>query len=643
MNYRHLFRFKSIRNRLLMVFGALCALISVLCFYSLYSLHQVDREIEAGYLRPHQMMILSREAGENFSRANSLIMTEMAREAQGAAIYHTGLKESIENINTSLSELDKFSMDSEDRKVIQETKENIQLWSSFISDGPRFYDFEKMRVLTELSKKIFINFENIMLSHSNEMAVSQAKASQHIDVMRIITACAVIFSLFFSAISLFWLTKAIINPLQLASKVAGTISEGNFDAKIPKGGADETGEVLRSMTIMQAKIRSRFEIEKVAKLQAQDHLNNALEQSQDAVLITDKDGKIVTSNHKVGDLFVHLNQKPLTGKALSEFFLPDGRPIMENISAITESREFSFGENRWARLNATQSANGGQIFIWTDMSPEHRREENLRRAIANAQAAEVARTQFLATMSHELRTPLNAVIGFSDAMSRETFGPHNAPQYKELSEKILESGESLLEMINDMLIVADNREEEEIEVVKTEVCVNEMIEKVIQEFQSRIEEKSIRLNWQPVHTDSSFATDISKFEHVLKCVMSNAVKFNKNNGLIKIIPKREEDRMSISIIDSGVGIATEKMASIFKPLEQSDSSYSRAFGGAGLGLTVAKRWMNVLNGNLLITSQLGKGTLVKLVLPTTNNSIKGSTIEETRKARSLPALTDHAA
>ncbi len=78
-----------------MVFGALCALISVLCFYSLYSLHQVDREIEAGYLRPHQMMILSREAGENFSRANSLIMTEMAREAQGAASYHTGLKESI--------------------------------------------------------------------------------------------------------------------------------------------------------------------------------------------------------------------------------------------------------------------------------------------------------------------------------------------------------------------------------------------------------------------------------------------------------------------------------------------------------------------------------------------------------------------
>ena len=534
MRFRHLFRFKSIRNRLLMVFGALSALISILGFYSLYSLQQVDREVEMGYLRPHQMMILSRKAGENFSRANSLIMTEMAREAQGAAIYHTGLKESLENINTSLSELGEFSMDSEDRDVINKTKENIQLWSSYISDGPRFYDFDKMRDLTELSKRIFINFEDIILSHSNETAVSQAKAAKHIELMRIITAIAVLFSLVFSAISLIWLSKAIIKPLQSVSKLAGAISEGNFNAKIPRGGADETGEVLRSMKVMQAKIRSRFEIEKVAKLQAQDHLNNALEQSQDAVLITDSDGKIVTSNHKVGELFVHLNDISLNGKTLSEFFLPDGRPILENISEITDSREFSFGQDKWARLNATKSSDGGQVFIWTDMSPEHKREENLRRAIADAQAAEVARTQFLATMSHELRTPLNAVIGFSDAMSRETFGPHQAPQYKELSEKILESGESLLEMINDMLIVADNREEDQIEVVEAKICVNDVIEKVAKEFQGRMEEKNIRLIWQPVHPEPYIYTDISKFEHVLKCVISNAVKFNKTNGFIKM-------------------------------------------------------------------------------------------------------------
>lgn len=621
MTFRHLFRFKSIRNRLLAVFGALCALISVLCFYSLYSLHQVDYEIERGYLRPHKMMVLSRKAGENFSRANSLIMTEMAREAQGAAIYHTGLKESLEIINVSLSELGEFSMDSEDREIIETTKENIRRWSANISDGPRFYDFDKMRDLTELSKRIFINFEDIMLSHSNEMTISQAKAAQHIELMRIITAFAVFFSLIFSAISLFWLTKAIINPLQLASKVAGAISEGNFNAKIPNGGADETGEVLRSMKIMQAKIRSRFEIEKVAKLQAQDHLNSALEQSQDAVLITDKDGKIVTSNHKVGELFIHLNGISLTGKVLSEFFLPDGRPIMEDISPITESREFSFGKNKWARLNATKSANGGQVFIWTDMTPEHKREESLKRAIADAQAAEIARTQFLATMSHELRTPLNAVIGFSDVMSRETFGAHSTSQYRELSEKILESGESLLEMINDMLIVADNREDRDVEVVKTETCVNDVIEKVIKEFQSRIEEKNLRLIWQPELPQSKLYTDISKLEHVLKCIISNAVKFNRSNGIIKIIPKSETDKYSISIIDSGIGIAPENMKDIFKPLQQSDSSYSREFGGAGLGLTVANRWVKVLNGNLHISSQLGKGTLVKLILPFTSKSV----------------------
>jgi signal transduction histidine kinase/CheY-like chemotaxis protein/HAMP domain-containing protein len=240
--------------------------------------------------------------------------------------------------------------------------------------------------------------------------------------------------------------------------------------------------------------------------------------------------------------------------------------------------------------------------------------QNTELEIQKKQLNEASRlkTNFLSNMSHELRTPLNSVIALSGVLYRRLAKQIPAEEHSFL-EVIERNGKHLLELINDILDISRIESgREEIEVTKFNP--DSLITEIIGMIHPQAKHKGIELLQTGGDPELFIVSDAHKLRHILQNIISNAVKFTEK-GKVEVATRKSDQAIEITVSDTGIGIAEEHIAHIFDEFRQADSSTSRRFGGTGLGLAIARKYANLLGGEITVESIPGKGSEFTLALP----------------------------
>jgi signal transduction histidine kinase len=241
-----------------------------------------------------------------------------------------------------------------------------------------------------------------------------------------------------------------------------------------------------------------------------------------------------------------------------------------------------------------------------------------------AEAANHAKSQFLANMSHELRTPLNAIIGFSEIMGNEMFGPLGHPRYRAYASDINLSGEHLYHLINDILDLS-KIEAGRFELKDEEIDFAEIVGSALRIVAERAETAELTLKKELAPDLARIRGDQVKLKQILVNLLSNAIKFTDPGGTVTVKAWRpERGGLVFQVIDTGIGIAPEDVATAMARFGQVDGALSRRRAGTGLGLPLSKALAEAHGGSLELQSQLGVGTTVTVCLPAERAAAAGN-------------------
>jgi signal transduction histidine kinase len=229
------------------------------------------------------------------------------------------------------------------------------------------------------------------------------------------------------------------------------------------------------------------------------------------------------------------------------------------------------------------------------------------------EAANRHKSEFLANMSHELRTPLNAIIGFSEVLGERLFGELNEKQ-AEYTEDILTSGRHLLSLINEILDLS-KVEAGRMELELTSFDMPLAIENARTFVRERAIKHGIKLDVNIDERLGDYFGDERKIKQILLNLLSNAVKFTPEGGRISIDARQLKGSVQISVSDTGIGIAPEDQARIFEEFRQVGSNHAHQSEGTGLGLTLAKKFVELHGGTIWVESEVGKGSTFTFTLP----------------------------
>ncbi len=332
------------------------------------------------------------------------------------------------------------------------------------------------------------------------------------------------------------------------------------------------------------------------------------------------------------------------GKIVYEV-LPD---ISTNLKEIFESILES-GESKLAvEIQGTSSENSLEIHNWignflplkagngdiegiiidlVENTERKKAEDFLRKAKEDAEAANRAKSQFLANISHEIKTPLNSIIGFSQILFNNAQAIGSPVEILNQLNNIRSSGQELSELINNLLEI--NRIESGGITVNLEpIDLKELIESVFNLNRVNAEKKNILYNLSmDAKLPHYIESDRSKLNQVLMNLVSNAIKFTPDGKSVVFNVNQDKNFVVFEIIDQGIGISNEQIASIFETFEQGDKSSTRKFGGSGLGLSIVKKQLELLKGTIEVQSMKGEGTSFIVKLPRVEAHVTTESVE----------------
>jgi signal transduction histidine kinase len=250
----------------------------------------------------------------------------------------------------------------------------------------------------------------------------------------------------------------------------------------------------------------------------------------------------------------------------------------------------------------------------------NRMNDELGRLYRELENASRHKSEFLANMSHELRTPLNAVIGFSEVLQDRLFGELNEKQAEYVAD-IHTSGRHLLALINDILDLS-KIEAGHMELQATSLVLADVLESSVALMRERATRQGIRLGLEFDPTIGVVEADERKIKQVLFNLLSNAVKFTSSGGHVEVSARGDGDQVVVSVRDEGVGIAAADQARIFEEFQQAGTSQLQE--GTGLGLALARRFIELHGGRLWVESETGKGSTFTFTLPRTHGAGAGN-------------------
>ncbi len=343
-----------------------------------------------------------------------------------------------------------------------------------------------------------------------------------------------------------------------------------------------------------------------------------LNSMSDGVLVTDKTGKIVDLN-PAAVKFLLWDRKRILGLQLQTVYA-NWIQGFETSEELKETNQVIVAGERFYRLKTEPLLRAGQrqgqVVLIRDVTSKVRVESELRQAKEAAEAASVAKTEFLASMSHELRTPLTAIIGFSELLSAKLVGPLSETQLS-YARDIQSSSWHLLDLIDDILNYVA-LESDSVELKPTQLDITALLEELAENMRARISQNDNVLKLGLEKNLGMLYSDGKILRLVLHHLLDNAAKFTQR-GKITLSAQRLKGDMGGQVVfrvtDTGVGIAPEKLTNIFAAFTQADGSNTRSYGGSGLGLSLCKRFSQLLGGEISVQTVLGQGSSFTLRLP----------------------------
>ena len=374
-------------------------------------------------------------------------------------------------------------------------------------------------------------------------------------------------------------------------------------------------------------MRRRWALEKYRKRDAEIIkllLHDMGSEIRDWMWETDGEGLLVSHSPNLPAV---LNEIPgtLTGrKFFDEVFSIHAPTLMQRFAAQETFTDENFetaiaGDQRQWQLSAKPLFDASGTFIGyrgvaRDITLQRQQEQLIASARDEAQKANDAKSQFLAVISHELRTPINAIVGFSEVLSAGQGETLPVTARREYLGTILESAKHLQGLINDIL-EATRMERGNIKLNEQPSDVAELIEVSVKIVRESATQRGISVIARVIE-DVEVMGDVTRLKQVLLNVLTNAIKFSPEGGMVQVDMKRDgAGSLLISVRDAGIGISKEDAERVFEPFVQVESGSSRRFGGMGLGLAIARRVARLHGGELTLNGEAGIGTEAVFTLP----------------------------
>ena len=429
--------------------------------------------------------------------------------------------------------------------------------------------------------------------------------------------------------------------------VSGAIGEG-FAIETVKMGA--TDYVLKDylVRLVPAVKRALREVEERADhKRVQEELINAAHEWRvtfdginNSVCLLDLDGRVRRCNTAMQQ-FLGKSFKDILGQRIKELLQcshdSEECPIMQVQKKKSRATSVCFLNDRWFNVTADPIWDklgelSGAVYIMTDITESKHAEEALKhysveleervkertweleKAKAIAESASKAKSEFLANMSHELRTPLNSIIGFSEVMQDQLYGPLNEKQ-QVYADNILTSARHLLNLINDILDLA-KVEAGRFALELGDVVLREVLESPIIMIKEEAMRHSLKVDMEIApEAEIVIEADERKLKQIMFNLLSNAVKFTRKGGLISVTAKKVSENIEISVTDTGIGIKPEDIQKLFKEFTQLESVYTKEYGGTGLGLALSRKLVELHGGKIWVESEYGRGSKFTFTIP----------------------------
>jgi signal transduction histidine kinase/CheY-like chemotaxis protein len=316
--------------------------------------------------------------------------------------------------------------------------------------------------------------------------------------------------------------------------------------------------------------------------------------------------------------------------------LDENRIISDQLRIVLSSLEKQILEKSYVKINESKAAidNIIQTIAWVgaltfclliifayiiirDLTINQNYRNQLEKLNSEKEDLLRSKMMLLATVTHDIQTPLGSVIGFSDLLKNTEI---NSKQNQYL-DNIKHSSNYILKLVND-LVDFSKLENDRIKIEEVSFNFKDLIESTCKPLEPNAENKGIELNWDVEDVlDNNYISDPYRLKQILTNLISNAIKFTQE-GSVEVSAKIEDGNIEVSVLDTGIGIAKNKQKAVFKEFTQAHSGIEKKFGGTGLGLTIAKKMLRLLDGKITVDSEENKGSIFTITIPAIKSGVK---------------------
>ncbi|MBB3147833.1 PAS domain S-box-containing protein [Phyllobacterium trifolii] len=397
--------------------------------------------------------------------------------------------------------------------------------------------------------------------------------------------------------------------------------------------ATENGERALLLALSpQAPTADHFEMSERQLLQTRiDELSAILDTATDGVILLDSAGSIRSVNHSAAALFGY-EPEELTGKAFSMLFaIESQRAAMDYLNSLSENGVASLlndgrevigreAQGRFIPLFMTigkLDASKGYCVVLRDITHWKRAEEELVSARREAERTSAQKSEFLARISHEIRTPLNAIIGFSELMADEKFGPIGSERYRDYLNDISRSGNHVLSLVNDLLDIS-KIEAGAVEMDFEAVSLNEALTEAVAIMQPQANRERVIIRSSLTSRLPDIVADHRSITQIALNLLSNAIRFTGPGGQVIVSTSYEASGdVLLRVRDTGIGMTRQEVEQALRPYKQITTPKHSRSDGTGLGLPLTKAMAEANRANFTIDSNPGRGTMVEITFPST--------------------------